>query len=107
VDTQNYTPLVNGRVLRIKFRIDVPAVDQDGDGVFDWIDNCPSVLNANQKDSLHNGIGDACRCSPVTCTALDACHTRGVCQPTTGVCTNPVAADGASCSLPNASAACQ
>lgn len=38
VDRAQYTPLVAGRILRIKFRIDRPAVDGDGDGVFDWLD---------------------------------------------------------------------
>jgi hypothetical protein len=88
VDRTEFTPLINGRMLRIKFRVDQPAVDQDGDGVFDWIDDCPTVFNPDQKDSLHNRIGDACRCLPVKCAALDACHTVGVCQPTTGTCTS-------------------
>ena len=36
VDRDEFVPLVDGRVLRIKFRVDRPAVDQDGDGVLDW-----------------------------------------------------------------------
>jgi len=39
VDTANFTPLFNGRVLEIKFRIDPPVVDQDGDGRLDRQDN--------------------------------------------------------------------
>lgn len=35
-------------------------VDQDGDGVPDGNDNCPSVANADQADADHDGIGDAC-----------------------------------------------
>ena len=107
VDTSAYTPLVNGSTLRIKFRIDTPAVDADGDGVWDWNDNCPSVANKDQKDSLKNGTGDACRCVGVTCKALDACHVAGVCGPTTGVCTNPLAADNTACALSGATAACK
>lgn len=35
--------------------------------------------------------------SPVTCTAQDDCHVAGTCNPATGLCSNPVAADGTSC----------
>ena len=39
----------------------VPAnEDQDGDGINDSEDNCPSVSNPNQEDRNSNGIGDAC-----------------------------------------------
>src|SRR5207237_7929438 len=79
VDTQQWVPLVNGKQLRIKFRIDAHAVDCDGDGVFDWRDICPSVANKDQKDSVGNSVGDACRCLGVTCAALDGCHFKGAC----------------------------
>ena len=36
------------------------VVDSDGDGVPDSTDNCPSIANANQKDTDHDGFGDAC-----------------------------------------------
>lgn len=39
--------------------------DQDGDGVADISDNCPSDYNPNQEDALPpegNSIGDACDC---------------------------------------------
>ncbi|MBK8256715.1 MAG: DNRLRE domain-containing protein [Polyangiaceae bacterium] len=54
--------------------------------------------------------GDACTLSsscqagvctganPVVCTPSDQCHTVGTCNPATGVCTDPVAADGSPCS---------
>ena len=35
--------------------------DSDKDGVPDLIDNCPTVFNPDQKDSVGDGIGDACR----------------------------------------------
>jgi len=36
-------------------------------------------------------------CAGVVCAALDACHVAGVCDPATGVCSNPAAADGTAC----------
>ena len=41
-------------------------------------------------------------CAGVTCTASDACHVAGTCNPSTGLCSNPVAANGTSCSDGNA-----
>jgi Tol biopolymer transport system component len=39
----------------------VPASpDTDGDGVPDQLDNCPTVPNADQADSDHDGVGNAC-----------------------------------------------
>ncbi|MFO0652611.1 MAG: hypothetical protein U0326_40725 [Polyangiales bacterium] len=106
VDTQNFTPLINGKTLRIKFRIDRPAVDADRDGVFDWVDNCPATANPTQLDSNRNGKGDACECFGVVCRASDACHAAGTCSPATGLCSNPVAPNGTACSLSGSSAVC-
>ena len=36
------------------------AVDTDGDGINDDVDNCPLVPNPDQLDSDGDGIGDAC-----------------------------------------------
>ncbi|HQQ63603.1 MAG TPA: thrombospondin type 3 repeat-containing protein, partial [Pseudomonadales bacterium] len=36
------------------------AGDIDGDGIGDLLDNCKAVINANQSDTDHDGIGDAC-----------------------------------------------
>jgi MYXO-CTERM domain-containing protein len=36
-----------------------------------------------------------------TCTASDQCHVAGTCDPTTGNCSNPTAANGTSCSTGN------
>lgn len=35
--------------------------------------------------------------SPVTCTAADACHLAGVCNPATGACSSPTQPDGTPC----------
>jgi hypothetical protein len=37
-----------------------PPPDKDHDGIPDFRDNCPDVYNPDQKDSDHNGKGDAC-----------------------------------------------
>ena len=52
-----------------------------------------------------NDVCSAGACVPgaaVTCAALDGCHTAGVCNPMTGVCSNPNKADGSACSDTNA-----
>ena len=36
-------------------------VDFDQDGIGDVCDNCPKVANADQADSVGNGVGNACR----------------------------------------------
>src|SRR5262249_42006364 len=35
--------------------------------------------------------------NPVACAALDQCHVAGVCDPTSGTCSNPSKVDGAAC----------
>ena len=42
----------------------VAVADQDGDGVPDASDNCPTVSNADQADTNGNGVGDACEAAP-------------------------------------------
>src|SRR5262249_38095910 len=34
--------------------------DADGDGVPDDLDNCPMDANPDQRDTDHDGVGDAC-----------------------------------------------
>lgn len=36
------------------------TVDSDGDGIPDTVDNCPTVINANQLNTDSDGQGDAC-----------------------------------------------
>ncbi len=52
VDRKQYLPLLDGRTLPIRFRIAKGTVDQDGDGVFDWDDNCPTTPNPPAKATL-------------------------------------------------------
>ena len=49
--------------------------DSDGDEVGDVCDNCPNVANADQRDSVGDGQGDVCRqCENGTpCTPANAC----------------------------------
>ena len=97
VDREEYVPLIEGKRLRIKFRIDRPAVDRDGDGALDWRDNCPDLSNPDQLDSDGDQKGDACECMGVVCGAIDGCHAAGVCSPATGVCSNPAVPAGTVC----------
>ena len=46
--------------------------------------------------------GGTCSGTTVTCTAQDQCHSVGTCSPSTGTCSNPVVADGATCDDGNA-----
>src|SRR4029077_8689398 len=36
-------------------------------------------------------------CAGVVCTASDPCHVAGTCDPSTGLCSNPVATNGTPC----------
>ncbi|MEZ4278743.1 MAG: PQQ-dependent sugar dehydrogenase [Myxococcota bacterium] len=39
---------------------DLGAIDSDGDGSRDEVDNCPTASNPNQRDRDNDGLGDAC-----------------------------------------------
>src|SRR5262249_31497514 len=49
-----------------------------------------------------DGHGTCTAGSPVVCTALDACHDAGACDPATGACSNPPKPDGTLCNDANA-----
>jgi cysteine-rich repeat protein len=69
---------------------------------------------ANKVDGTACNDGNACSqtdtcqagaCTgnnPVVCAASNQCHTAGVCDPATGVCSNPSKADGTACNDGNA-----
>jgi hypothetical protein len=47
-------------VFQVRNGVPSTVVDADGDGVPDELDNCPTIPNADQKDSDFDGVGDAC-----------------------------------------------
>ena len=56
---------------------------------------CDDGSKCTDPDTCTNGVCSGT--SSVTCTAQDQCHTAGTCDPTTGSCSNPNAANGTSC----------
>ena len=61
---------------------------------------CDDGNACTRSDSCWDG---ACvGANPVTCTAADACHQAGACDPATGHCSNPLAPNGISCNDGNA-----
>ncbi len=56
---------------------------------------CDDSDFCTQTDACQLGICTGS--NPVVCTALDQCHVAGVCNPGTGVCTDPNIADGTLC----------
>ncbi len=62
--------------------------------------SCSDGNPCTQSDTCRAGVcvgGD-----PVVCSASDACHDAGSCDPATGACSNPAKADGTSCNDGNA-----
>jgi hypothetical protein len=57
--------------------------------------HCEDGNACTQSDTCQAG---ACVGGPaVVCSASDACHQAGVCDPSTGMCSNPAKPDGSSC----------
>ncbi len=79
-------------------------------------ETCQPTASTTQYSTVSNGTscndgnacttGDACQggtCigNPVVCTALDQCHAAGMCVQGSGLCTNPSAPDGTTCTGTN------
>jgi hypothetical protein len=47
-------------VFQVRSGIPSTQLDTDGDGVPDFLDNCPLIANRDQADSDFDGVGDAC-----------------------------------------------
>lgn len=57
-----------------------------------------TITNAAGSTTSDTAFEAIDRCANVVCTASDACHEAGVCDPATGTCSDPVAPDGTTCS---------
>eukprot|EP01059_Diplonema_ambulator_P030329 TRINITY_DN5151_c0_g1_i9.p1 TRINITY_DN5151_c0_g1~~TRINITY_DN5151_c0_g1_i9.p1 ORF type:complete len:6713 (+),score=1239.17 TRINITY_DN5151_c0_g1_i9:1796-20140(+) len=65
---------------------------------------CNDGQASTTDDMCMNGVCIGTdRCSGVVCGVSDQCHGTGVCDPSTGVCSDPLAPDGASCNDGNPS----
>jgi hypothetical protein len=64
---------------------------------------CNDGNACTQGDTCQAGT---CEGTPVVCTASDQCHDVGVCNPASGLCSNPAKPDGSACNLVNATASC-
>ncbi len=89
------------------------AIADYNNGLVTLLGDCPfSCATAADGTSCDDGNActrtDTCQAGacvgadPVTCTALDQCHAVGVCNPASGVCSNPNKAEGTSCNDGNA-----
>lgn len=63
--------------------------------------NCSPATGGKCSVGACDGAG-GCAITPVVCEALDDCHRPGVCDPATGLCSQPVQDDGTICDDGNA-----
>jgi hypothetical protein len=61
---------------------------------------CDDGNACTQSDTCQTGTCTGV--NPVSCAAQDECHTAGVCDPATGICSNSPKADGTACDDSNA-----
>src|SRR5206468_2431905 len=64
--------------------------------------NGTSCNDGNACTQIDTCLGGVCTGNPVVCAASDQCHDPGVCDPSTGVCSNPEKPNGTSCNDGNA-----
>jgi cysteine-rich repeat protein len=63
-----------------------------------YVDNVVPCDDGNACTMTDSCSGGACvGRDPVVCTALDQCHEAGVCDPGTGICSDPNSPDGKPC----------
>ena len=61
---------------------------------------CNDNNACTQMDSCQSGV--CAGTNAVTCAALDQCHAAGICDPATGMCSNPIKPGGTACDDGNA-----
>ena len=100
-----------GSIVPAQDYIDVPA--DDGNQCTDEV--CTNGTPGHPNKSAGSACNDANGCTqsdtcqagacigsnPVTCMALDQCHDVGVCNPASGMCSNPNKANGTACTDSN------
>jgi hypothetical protein len=118
VATGEFVPLLDGRTLPIKFRIEPAALLCVGvyckpldqchvAGTCDPFNGLCSNPEKPNDTACDDGNActqtDACQggacmgANPVACTALDQCHDAGTCEPATGFCSNPNKPENTAC----------
>ena len=71
LDSQGYTSVydMQGGMSSWQWLL-VSCIDSDLDGANDDLDNCPLVFNPDQRDTNHDGRGDACSEDNESCAAV-------------------------------------
>lgn len=87
---------INGHAGHAQDYIAVGDPTCQGGGCLPVTAPCDATLPCCDGLTCQNGT---CvdRCAGVTCAPSDACHVAGTCNPATGICSNPNAANGTAC----------